>query len=302
MEKTDINLEYYKIFYYVAKLGSITLAAEELSLSQPAVSQSIRNLERQLRLTLFVRMKKGVRLTREGEMLFSYVARGYEAICQGEKKVRKLLDLELGEIHIGASDMTLQFYLLPWLEQFHRSYPNIKVTVTNAPTPETLLHLQDGRIDFGVVSTPVNSRHPWNLKPVKEIEDVFVAGNVFWQLKGKLLSYRDLERLPILCLEGNTSTRSYVEAFLEEQGVVLRPEFELATSNMLIQFALRGLGIASVVREFAKEYLASGELFELTFDRRLPKRNFCIVTDDRLPQTAAARKLLTMLKGKRELS
>lgn len=302
MEKTDINLEYYKIFYYVAKLGSITLAAEELSLSQPAVSQSIRNLERQLRLTLFVRMKKGVRLTREGEMLFSYVARGYEAICQGEKKVRKLLDLELGEIHIGASDMTLQFYLLPWLEQFHRSYPNIKVTVTNAPTPETLLHLQDGRIDFGVVSTPVNSRHPWNLKPVKEIEDVFVAGNVFWQLKGKLLSYRDLERLPILCLEGNTSTRSYVEAFLEEQGVVLRPEFELATSNMLIQFALRGLGIASVVREFAKEYLASGELFELTFDRRIPKRNFCIVTDDRLPQTAAARKLLTMLKGERELS
>ena len=300
MEKTDINLEYYKIFYYVAKLGSITLAAEELSLSQPAVSQSIRNLERQLRLTLFVRMKKGVRLTREGEMLFSYVARGYEAICQGEKKVRKLLDLELGEIHIGASDMTLQFYLLPWLEQFHRSYPNIKVTVTNAPTPETLLHLQDGRIDFGVVSTPVNSRHPWNLKPVKEIEDVFVAGNVFWQLKGKLLSYRDLERLPILCLEGNTSTRSYVEAFLEEQGVVLRPEFELATSNMLIQFALRGLGIASVVREFAKEYLASGELFELTFDRRIPKRNFCIVTDDRLPQTAAARKLLTMLKGERD--
>ena len=136
----------------------------------------------------------------------------------------------------------------------------------------------------------------------QEIEDVFVAGNVFWQLKGKLLSYRDLERLPILCLEGNTSTRSYVEAFLEEQGVVLRPEFELATSNMLIQFALRGLGIASVVREFAKEYLASGELFELTFDRRLPKRNFCIVTDDRLPQTAAARKLLTMLKGERELS
>lgn len=295
MEATDVNLEYYKIFYYVGKYGSITQAAEELSLSQPAVSQSIRNLERQLSLTLFVRMKKGVRLTREGEILFTYVSRGYEYIRQGEQKVRQMLDLNLGEIHIGASDMTLQFYLLPWLERFHRQYPSIKVTVTNAPTPETISHLMDGKIDFGVVSTPINSRHPWKLTPVKQIEDVFVAGNLFWRLKGKLLSYKDLEQLPIMCLEGSTSTRSYVEGFLREQGVVLRPEFELATSNMLIQFAVRGLGIASVVREFAEEYLERGELFELTFDRRIPKREFCIITDERIPQSAASQKFLDMV-------
>lgn len=295
MEEMDVNLEYYKIFYYVAKTGSITLAAEEISLSQPAVSQSIRNLERQLDITLFVRTKKGVRLTREGELLFTYVARGYEYIRQGEQKVREMQDLNLGEIHIGASDMTLQFYLLPWLERFHRQYPKIKVTVTNAPTPETIRHLQDGRIDFGVVSTPITSRHPWKLVPVKKIEDVFVAGNVFWQLKGKLLSYKDLEQLPILCLEGNTSTRNYVESFLREQDVVLHPEFELATSNMLIQFAVRGLGIASVVREFAESYIDNGELFELSFDRRIPQREFCIITDERIPQSAASQKLLDML-------
>lgn len=291
----DINLEYYKIFYYVAKSGSITLAAEELSLSQPAVSQSVRNLERQLKLTLFVRMKKGVRLTREGEILFSYVARGYESIRQGEKKARELLDLSQGEIHIGASDMTLQFYLLPWLEQFHRRYPQIKVTVTNAPTPETIQHLRDGRIDFGVVSSPIHSRHSWKLMPVRRIEDVFVAGNVFWQLKGKLLSYRNLEHLPILFLEGNTSTRSYVEEFLAQQGVLLHPEFELANSNMLIQFALRGLGVACVVRDFAKDCIDSGQLFELTFDRRIPQREICIITDEKIPGTTASRKLLDMM-------
>ncbi len=293
----DVNLEYYKIFYHVARSGGITQAAEELSLSQPAVSQSVKNLEKQLDITLFVRTKKGVRLTREGEVLFSYVSRGYEYIRQGETKVREMLDLNQGEIHIGASDMTLQFYLLPWLEQFHRRYPGIKVTVTNAPTPETIRHLTDGRIDFGVVSTPVNSRHPWNLVPVKKIEDIFVAGNLFWQLKGKLLSYKDLEKLPIMCLEGSTSTRSYVEQFLKTQDVVLNPEFELATSNMLIQFALRGLGIASVVQDFAQEYLEKGELFELTFDRRIPKREFCIITDERIPQSAASRKFLDMISS-----
>lgn len=295
MGNIDINLEYYKIFYCVGQSGSITQAAEQLSLSQPAVSQSIRNLERQLNIALFIRTKKGVRLTREGELLFTYVSRGYEYIRQGEAKIREMQDMNLGEIHIGASDMTLQFYLLPWLEQFHKKYPNIKVTVTNAPTPETIQHLLDGRIDFGVVSTPISSDHSFKLVPVKKIEDVFVAGNVFWRLKDKLLSYQDLERLPVMCLEGNTSTRRYVEQFLKEQGVVLHPEFELATSGMLIQFAIRGLGIASVVREFAESYIEKGELFELHFDRRIPQREFCIITDERIPQSTASGKLLDMM-------
>ena len=150
----DINLEYYKIFYYVAKEKSITLAAEELAITQPAVSQAVKHLESDLGCSLFVRTSKGVRLTKEGEMLFSYVQRGYETIQSGEKKLTEMLNLDAGEICIGASDMTLQFYLLDYLERFHEKYPRIKVTVTNAPTPETIKHLNDGKIDFGSVSTP----------------------------------------------------------------------------------------------------------------------------------------------------
>ena len=106
------NLEYYKIFYYVSKYNSISLAAEALSISQPAVSQAIKHLEKDLGCALFVRMAKGVRLTKEGEMLFSYVERGYEAILSGEKRLLEMLNLEKGEICIGASDMTLKYYLL----------------------------------------------------------------------------------------------------------------------------------------------------------------------------------------------
>lgn len=291
----DINLEYYKIFYYVGKMKSITLAAEELSVSQPAVSQAIKNLEEALGSPLFVRTPKGVRFTTEGEMLYSFVQRGYEYIQQGERKFKEMLELETGEIRIGASDMTLQFYLLEMLEQFHRCYPGIKVTVTNAPTPETLKHLQDGKIDFGVVSTPIISKHDWKIEAVRTIEDVFVAGKNFGELKGKTLTYAQLEKLPIMCLEGTTSTRNYVDGFLKENGVVLHPEFELATSNMLIQFAVKGLGIASVVKDFATDYLKSGELFVLEFEEKIPKRKICVVTDERIPMSAAAQQLLNMM-------
>lgn len=291
----DINLEYYKIFYYVASYKSITLAAEKLSISQPAVSQAVKHLEGALSCALFVRTSKGVRLTKEGEMLFSYVERGYETLLSGEKKLSEMLNLEQGEICVGASDMTLKFYLLPYLERFHEQYPKIRVKVTNAPTPETLRHLGDGRIDFGIVSTPVSSRHHLKVVPVREIQDVFVAGKKFESLKGRTLSYRELMEQPVMCLEGSTSTREYVEGFLKEEKVTLRPEFELATSDMLIQFAMRNLGIASVVEDFAGEYLESGELFLLKFEKQIPKRQFCIVSDERIPMSAAASKLLGYL-------
>lgn len=291
----NTNLEYYKVFYYVGKLQSISMAAEELKVSQPAVSQAIRNLEKELGSSLFMRTSKGVRLTAEGEVLYSYVKRGYEIICQGEKKFLEMQDLKSGEICIGASDMTLQFYLLEYLEAFHEEYPKIKVTVTNAPTPETLHHLQDGRIDFGVVSTPMEVERNLHVTPVRQIEDVFVAGRKFSYMQGGRLSYKELETMPLMCLEGNTSTRKYVEEFLQENHVKIEPEFELPTSDMLIQFAKRGLGVASVVKDFAREAIEEGELFQLQFNKPIPKRDFCIVLNDRVPLTAAARKMLEFL-------
>lgn len=289
------NLESYKVFYYVAKEKSITLAAKELMISQPAVSQSIKLLEGQIGTSLFVRTSKGMKLTREGELLFSYVSKGYEQIETGERKLNQMLNLELGEVHIGASDMTLQFFLLPFLEKFHEKYPGIKVKVTNAPTPETLNFLQAGHIDFGVVSTPLQHEEGINVREVMEIQDTFVAGRRFMQYKNRTLDFKDLEKLPLICLEGNTSTRNYMDEFLEAEGVKVLPEFELATSDMIVQFALKNLGVGSVMRKFAQEQIENGKLFELRFNKMIPKRKFCIVTMDNLPLSVAASNLLKII-------
>lgn len=289
------NMEYYKVFYHVARTGSLTVAAGELNISQPAVSQSVKQLETALGAKLFTRASKGVRMTGEGELLYGYVAKGYEQIELGEQKLQQMLNLELGEIHIGASDMTLQFYLLPYLEQFHEKYPHIKVVVSNAPTPETLSNLSENKIDFGVVSTPFESRDGFKTVGVREIEDVFVAGRKFIQYKNRMLDLQELEKMPIIFLEGATSTRSYMDSFLQKNHVNIQPEFELATSDMIVQFALRNLGVGCVIRDFAREYLEDGRLFELRFNIIIPKRNFCVVTNSRNPLSAAARNMLELL-------
>lgn len=289
------NLEYYKVFYYTAKSGSVTGAAALLSISQPAVSQSLKQLEKSLGVSLFSRAARGVQLTAEGELLYSYVSKGYEQIELGVEKVRQMQNMELGEVHIGASDMTLQFYLLPFLEKFHEHYPDIKVIVSNGPTPETLAALREGNIDFGVVSTPFDEAEDIAAVPVREIEDVFVAGRRFISYKNKMLDFQELEKLPTIFLESNTSTRSYMDEYLAENGVILRPEFELATSDMIVQFALRNLGIGCVVRDFAKEALESGLLFELRFNKLIPKRAFSVVKSRRSALPAAAGKLLEIM-------
>lgn len=297
----DISLEYYKIFYYVAKMGSFTAAAEKLNISQPAVSQAVKLLERELGGKFFLRTQKGVRMTPEGDMLFSYISSGYETILKGEENLRKLLDLENGEIRIGASDMTLQFYLLSYLEEFHKRYPGIKVSVTNGPTPETLSYLYEGKIDFGIVSEPFMAKPEVTSLRVKEIQDIFVAGNSFAHLSEKELEYKELEELPIICLEGLTSTRTYVDEILKNNGVVLKTEFELATSDMIVQFSLRNLGVGSVVRDFAREYIDRGELFELKLKRPLPPRHFCIVTSSKNPEAMAAKSLLSMMISEKKI-
>ncbi len=295
----NIDLEYYRIFYHVAKAGSFTQAGEELCISQPAVSQAMKLLENSLGSKLFIRIPKGVRLTPEGEVLFGYVQRGYEYILMGEEKFQKMLDLENGEIRIGASDMTLQFYLLPYLEKFHEKFPRIKVTVTNAPTPETLEYLYAGKIDFGIVSEPFDAKPEIEAVRVREIQDIFVAGSRFSDLKDQILEYQALEELPIISLEHNTSTRRFIDEFLQSNGVVLKPEFELAMSDIIVKFAGRNLGVGCVVREFAKEAIATGELFELKFRKEFPQRYFCIITGNNNPISTAAKQLLAML-GQRE--
>lgn len=274
----------------------MTKAAKALCLTQPAVSQSIKQLEAALGVNVFTRHSRGMELTAEGEVLYTYVKAGLENINEGERKLKEMLGLEAGAIRIGASDMTLQYYLLPYLERFHSMYPGINVSITNAPTPSTIEYLREGRIDFGVVSTPFSQGLGLDIYRGRAIRDIFVAGEHFRELEGRRLSYAELADYPIICLEKNTSTRGFIDSFLTDNGVELQPEFELATSAMVVQFAVRNLGIGCVVEDFADEDIKSKRLFKLEFEEEIPEREICVITDGHAPMSKAAERLLDLLK------
>lgn len=291
----DINLEYYKIFYYVGGTGSISGAAAKLCISQPAVSQAVKQLEKDLSVKLFTRGPRGVSLTAEGRILYSYVKQGYEYIMLGENKLKQMMELDCGEVRIGASDMTLRYYLLDHLEAFHEMYPGIKVSVTNAPTPETLKFLREGKIDFGIVSGPVSAQDGIRVTKVRQIQDIFIGGNRFLEYRRKTIPLKVLEQVPIVSLEPNTSTRKYIDEFLLSNGVKITPEFEIATSDMIVQFVVKNFGIGCVVRDFAAELLGTGKIFELQMEKKIPQRAICMAVNEQMPMSSAGKRLYELL-------
>ena len=278
----NVSLDWYKIFYEVAKKQNITVAAENLCISQPAVSQTIKQLEESLNAELFLRTKKGVTLTKEGEVLYSYISEAMEKIKLGEAKVLEQVNLESGEIRIGSSDMCLQFFLLQYLEEFQKIYPKIKISITNGPTPETIKLLKEDKIDFGLVSEPFELEEKFTSIEVCKIKDIFVCGKKYKDLSKQKVNLKELEKYPLICLEEHTSTRKYIDEKFKENNAECNPKYELATSNLIVDFAKRNFGIGVVVDKFAEEKLKNKEIYQINIKEKIEPRNICIIKKDKL--------------------
>lgn len=290
----NISYDWYKIFCAVAECGNITMAAEKLFISQPAVSQSIRQLEDSVGCALFVRSAKGVRLTSEGELLYSYASHGIKNFDAGERKLKAMLSFDTGEISIGASDMTLEFCLLPYLESFHKKYPNIVIKITNNPTPQTIELLRRDEIDFAVVSEPVSSDRGLKITPIRKIEDIFICGSEY---KINDVCINELPSDQLILLEKNTSTRQFIDTEFEKRNYLPSPKFELATSSLLVRFAERNLGISCIVSDFAEDSIKNGTVRKIDVKDPFVPRNLCIVnkcTDNSI----AVNRLIHMILNK----
>ena len=290
----NISLEYYKVFYNVAKLGSISAAANSLFISQPAVSQVIKHLETELDARLFNRTSKGVRLTPEGETLYNLISQGYDYFLRAENMFRDIHALQAGEIRIGASETTLHYFLLPYLEQFRAAYPHIRLKISNTTTPAALHALREHAIDFAVIIAPV-ADDSIEIHELLEIRDIFIAGPQFSQLKDTPLHLSDLNTYPIVSMEPGTGTREHLEHIFASFGCHLTPDIELATTDLITPMVSHNLGIGFVPYSFAESSLSNGSVFQLNIVDPIPRRSICIAVNKEFPLSVAAGKMVGLL-------
>lgn len=286
----DINYELYKVFFYVATTLSFSEASKQLFISQSAVSQAIKALEKKLDQTLFIRSTKRVQLTPEGEILLRHVEPAMNLIKRGESQ---LVDAASsgGQIRIGASDTICRYFLVPYLERFHKEFPNAHIKVTNETSLKCVELLETGQVDLIVINYPnSNLSNLYSLKKIAKFQDVFVANSAFSELRDQKISFKELLKYPILMLEKHSTTSEFLHNMFQQHQLDLVPEIELSSNDLLLDLAKIGLGIA-----FVPDYCVQGkeqDLFYVETEDALPSRELAIVHNDHIPVSKVAQEFL----------
>lgn len=288
----DIGL--YKVFYAVAKTGSLTNAAKMLFISQPAVSQAIKQLETQLGGRLFIRTPRGMKLTESiGETMYGYVEKAMDLIKAAENRFYQLKNLAIGTLHIAASDTIIKYLLLYKIRCFHDLYPQIKLQITNCTSMESLELLKTGSADIAFVNLPIHDDSV-AVRECSEIHDCFVADYRQSALAESVQPLSFIKDYPLIMLSSNSNSRKSVTDFCSLHGVDLAPDIELGSLELLSDFAMSGMGIACVTREYVTEALENNKLFEIKTEPALPCRRIGLLTVKNIPLSYAVKEFVNL--------
>lgn len=285
------KLELYRVFREVAEVGNISVAAQNLYVSQSAVSQSVRQLEEALQTRLFARSPRGVTLTEDGQMLFEHVRSAMGLLETGEEKLAQSRALQRGKLVIGASDTVTSQFLLPHLKDFHREHPNIRIQIISGRSHKVLSLLRSGKVDVAFASTPQETED-LNCVSCFHTHACFVAAADYPCDFDHAYSESELAKLPLILLDRKASSRLYLEKYFLSRGVTLAPEIELGARSLLVDLARIGFGVAGVTREFVENELTDGSIHEVKTSFTIPPRTVDMCTLGRVPASAATRRFV----------
>lgn len=273
----NINLDLYKVFYIVAKNESISRGANELMISQPAISKSIKTLESQLNIKLFVRKRDGVSLTEEGKMLYKKIKEAMDLIASAENDIDSLINGKFGTINIGASNTIIHEFLMPYIELFNNKYPNIEIKIHTDDINTLIKKTKNGIIDVLITNSPYSISNEFEDIRLIDLHDCFVANEKFNYLKGKKISIEELQELPLIILEKGTKSRMRLDDYCISNNIKLNPKMELNSNSLVKEFTLSGFGIGMLTNENIKSQLQNNELFELDIKHDIPRKFLALV-------------------------
>ena len=288
----NVDLELYRVFYVVAKHKHMTRASEELHISQPAISQSIKKLEDQLGGTLFLRSNKGMELTEEGKMFFEYVKGALELINNAENEFTSFKDLSKGEIKIGCSTTLTKLILLDALKEFHKDYPNININITNDLTGNLINDLKIGKLDFVIFNESNVKETNLNLEKIKELKQGFIYNSEYF--KDDVNNFEDINKYPLILQKEESNSRQLLDYIALQHNVKLNPKMEVVSQELITEFVNIGLGIGYSIIDLAQRNFTN--LKELNINKTLPKINIYLATNKSVSLTFASKTFIEYLK------
>lgn len=284
----DINFEYYKIFYYVAKYGNITKAATALGSSQPNVTRVMKLLEAQLNCRLFLREARGISLTEKGELLYSHVEIAYRHLLNAQEEICGPDFQRGGTLEIGATETALHLFLLDVLRNFKTEHPSVRIKIHNHTTPAILKQLIGGKLDYAFVTTPFEAPKTISCEKMLDFEEILVGGIQYETLCETPLELKDIKNYPYVGLGRESATYQLYRNFFIEHKVDLEPDMEAATSDLMLPLLTNNFGIGFVPETLALPLLEEKKLVHIRIDCDIPGRSIQLVMDNGRGKSLAA--------------
>lgn len=283
-----VSYDYYRIFYYVAKLGNISQAARLLMNNQPNLTRTIKNLEGELGCALFSRTNRGMCLTPEGEALYAHIRAAIEHIEAGEAAVTERKNLQSGTVTIAASEVALRCLLLPVLKQYRMLHPGVRVRISNHSTPQAIAALKDGLADLAVITTPAEEAASLIGHDVKSFREAAICGGAFSALCGHPVTLAQLRAYPLISLGAETGTHRFYTDFFARCGLPYAPDIEAATADQILPMVQADLGVGFVPPEFIHP---TDGVSVLALAEEIPARSIRLLKRRDQPLNMAAREL-----------
>ncbi|MBR6690467.1 MAG: LysR family transcriptional regulator [Bacilli bacterium] len=287
----NIDLELYRVFYVVAKNKHMTKASEELHISQPAISQSIKKLEDQLGGTLFLRSNKGMELTEEGKMFYEYVKGALELINNAENEFTSFKNLSKGEVKIGCSTTLTKLILIDVLKKFNKEYPNISINITNDLTSNLINDLKLGKLDFVIFNESNIKETNLHLEKIKELKQGFVYNPEFYN--DEINSFEDLNKFPLILQKEASNSRKLLDYIALQNSVKLVPKMEVVSQELITEFVNIGLGIGFAIIDLATRNYKN--IKELKINKKIPNINIYLATNKSVSLTFASKMFIKYL-------
>lgn len=291
-----IDLDLYKMFYTVAKCGSLSKAAEELFISQPAASQSIKQLETLLDTPLFKRLHHGMELSEQGgKIIFDDVEKAIKLLSGVEEKLSALKQNAIGTLRIGASETIFQYILSEKIVRFHQLYPQVKIEMISEVSPKIIELMKSDQCDIGFLNLPIAEDDGIVVKKsIQYLNDIFIAGERFDELKNAVLTVNDLQKYPLLLMEERTVSRDAVNHYGESHGVRFEPAIEINSWGLMKRLVITGMGIGCIPREYTLNKLSDGSLFEVGVQPAMPARSVGMALPKNVNMTFALQSFMNL--------
>lgn len=238
------DLELYRVFCEVVKYKNISKTAENMYISQSAITQSIQKLENMLGGKVFYRSKIGVELTEEGKNLYEYIKDSIETMSNAENIFSKYINLEKGKIRIGGGNTLISSLIFEPLLNFMKQYPHIEISISSGITDVLMRELANGELDIVVLNLPYTSKKYANVEmiPLRETTFSFFASKEYLR-EHPIEQLKEIENHTLILPKNLSIKRKILNEYCQKENLKLKANYEVSSSSLMKRMVLNKVGI-----------------------------------------------------------